>query len=94
MTIGRRLPALAPDIELADFDTEIVALVPDRRRAVHLDSAHAIVVDSCRRGDDVDAVVDEIVRATGQERTAVETWLEGAVRELARLGITAPAGPA
>jgi len=87
MTTGRRLPALAPDIELADFDTEIVALIADRRRAVHLESGQAIVLDSCRRGDDIDHVVDEIVRASGNDRAAVEAWVDEVLQELARLGV-------
>lgn len=92
MTPARRLPDVAADVEFADFETEIVALVPGVRRAVHLEAGHAIVLDSCRRGDTVDRVVDDITRASGQERSTVETWVGETVRELARLGLVVPGG--
>ena len=92
MTTGRRLPALAPGIAIADFDVEIVALVPDRRRAVHLESGHAIVLDSCRRGDELDHVACEIALATGLDPADAAVWVDRVVQELARLGLVVPSG--
>jgi len=93
MTGGRTLPALAPEVELADFDTETVALVPGRRRAVLLEGGHAIVLDSCRHQDEVTAVIDEIASASGDEPARVEGWLDDVLQELARLGVVAARGP-
>lgn len=92
MTNGRRLPAIAPGIEIADFDVEIVALIPDRRRAVHLEAGHAIVLDSCRRGDELDHVASEIARATGLDPADAAVWVDSVVQELARLGVVVPSG--
>lgn len=85
----RRLPSIAPGIEIAEFDTELVVLVPNDRRAVHLDSGHAIVLDSCRRGHGADRLVADVVEATGDDAEAVREWVDGVLRELARLGILA-----
>lgn len=92
MTDQRQLPALAPDVELADFETEIVALVPGRRRAVLLEGGHAVVLDSCRRRDGIDAVVADISRVSGDDPVQVEGWLDGVLQELARVGVLTARG--
>ena len=78
--------------ELADFDTEIVALVPGLRQAVLLEGGHAIVLDSCRREHEIDQVVGEIAHASGNPPSRIELWLDGVLREFARLGVVAPRG--
>ena len=88
---GGRLPALVPDIEIAEFDTELVVLVPGERRAVRLEPGHAVVLDSCRRGDDLDRLVDDVATATGSDATAARAWVGQVVQELARLGVVTPA---
>ena len=92
MTTAQRLPPVAADVEFADFDAEIVALVPGRRQAVLLEGGHAIVLDSCRREHGIDRVVGEIANASGNPPSSVEVWLDGVLRELARLGVVAPRG--
>ena len=91
MVAERPLPAIAAGVEIADFDTELVALVVADRRAVHLESAHAIVLDSCRRGDSVARVSAELAAATGQTADDIEGWVDEVVQELARLGLVTTA---
>jgi len=81
------LPPPAEGIEVADFDDEIVALVPERRSVVLLDTPTALVFDSCRRGHSLEALVDELRGAVGEDRELVRSWVESALVELTRQGI-------
>lgn len=83
------LPPLAPDLEIADFDDELVALVPGERRAVHLEAGPALVVDSCRRGHARDDLIAEVAAATGTPTIAAVAWVDQTLIELARLGVVA-----
>ncbi len=44
------LPGVLAEVEVADFETELVVLVPSRRLAHHLEPVWALVFDSCRAG--------------------------------------------
>lgn len=86
----RRFPPIADHVEIADFGDELVALVPSSRHAVHLEAAHALVLDSCRHGHRMASVVAEIAAASGDEHDAIRDWIDGVLLELARVGVVAP----
>ena len=72
------LPALMPrkraDVMVADFDTELVVLVPDERQAHHLDVGLSLVLDSCDGTTSTAAVVAEVAlgdRDPGRRRRVV-----------------------
>lgn len=81
---------MAQGVEAADFDTEIVVLVPDRRRAHLLEASLALLFDSCRDGTDGDAFVDDLVGATSWTRERASRWMADALRELASAGAIEP----
>ena len=84
------LPATSPEVHIADFDTELVVLVPSRRRAHLLEPLVALLFDSCRSGDALGDVVVEVVEATGWDEATTETWLREALGQLEASGIVAP----
>lgn len=87
---ARPLPTLAPDVEIAEFDDELVVLMPGDRRAVHLEAGPALVFDSCRRGHDRASLVEEVSAATGTAPAEATTWVEQTLIELARVGALVP----
>ena len=84
------LPAPSSDIVVADFDTELVVLVPNTRRAHHLDPMWAVLFDSCRLGHSRAAIVSDLAAANGWSRRETEDWVERALVELTGSGIVAP----
>lgn len=86
MTIDA-LPTPSSMLEVAEFDTELVVLVPQDRRTYHLDTAIAVVFDSCRRGDQFGELLDELSRSTGEDRRAVRSWVEQVLEEFTRCGL-------
>lgn len=88
-----KLPPLADEVEVADFETELVVVVPSRRRAYHLDERWALLVDSCRRGDDVGDLVEELVSVGGDPDQA-RRWFIAALEVLRDHGVlSVAAGP-
>ena len=85
------LPAVMPrkraDVMVADFETELVVLVPDERQAHHLDVGLSLVLDSCDGATSTAAVVAEVALGTGASIDAVETWLADTLATLERLNI-------
>ncbi len=85
------LPALMPrkraDVMVADFDTELVVLVPDERQAHHLDVGLSLVLDSCDGATSTAAVVAEVALGTGTAVDAVESWLAETLATLERLNV-------
>lgn len=85
------LPALMPrkrvDVMVADFDTELVVLVPDERQAHHLDVGLSLVLDSCDGVTSTAAVVAEVALGTGTAVDAVESWLAETLTTLERLNV-------
>ena len=84
-----KLPQPLPEIEIADFETELVVLVPGQRRAHLLEPLVALLFDSCRAGHDLDEVVEEVNTATGWPVEDTRAWLSNALRSLQRSGIVA-----
>jgi len=86
-----QLPAIDPSIETAEFEDEMVVLVPARRRAVRLPPGPALVFDSCRRGHRFDELLSEIGDEIAPgDAGSVQTWIESTLVELARQGIVEP----
>jgi hypothetical protein len=85
------LPALMPrkraDVMVADFDTELVVLVPDERQAHHLDVGLSLVLDSCDGATSTAAVVAEVALGTGAPIDAVESWLAETLATLKDLNV-------
>jgi hypothetical protein len=91
------LPVLMPrkraDVMVADFDTELVVLVPDERQAHHLDVGLSLVLDSCDGATSTASVVAEVALGTGSPVDAVESWLAETLVTLGRLNVLEPADP-
>lgn len=83
------LPRRRDEVLVADFDTEMVVLVPEDRLAHRLDSGLSLILASC---DGVTRSVDliaEVVAGTDDDPDAVSVWLANGVAELRRLKILA-----
>ena len=83
-----RLPAIDESVVVADFDTELVVLVPAERKAHLLEPMWALLFDSCRRGHEFDDLVAELADASSADRDVTKTWVEQALAEFDRLRIT------
>jgi hypothetical protein len=82
-----RLPSIDGSVEIADFDTELVVLVPSTRRVHLLDPALSLVVHSCQMSHRRDQLVREFASATAQSLEDTEQWLAGALDSLTQAGI-------
>jgi hypothetical protein len=85
------MPRKRDEAMVADFDTELVVLVPEVRQAHLLDEGLSLVLDSCDGRPTAD-VIAEVVGATGESTEAVTAWLRQALDQLAALRMLAP-GP-
>ena len=81
------MPRRRPEAMVADFDTELVVLVPEARQAHLLDEGLSLVLDSCDGVTPTAAVIAEIVDATGEPPDAVGAWLRHSLTQLADLGM-------
>jgi hypothetical protein len=84
------MPLRRPEVLVADFDTELVVLVPADRQAHHLDEGLSLVLDSCDGVTPTSALVDEVVQATGQSTDQVRVWLGDAIERLIHIGVVEP----
>ena len=81
------LPRIRDDLVVADFDTELVVLVPSTRRAHLLEPMMALVFDSCRSRHTFEALVGELSSASGESEQEMIRWVTGAVATLERAGV-------
>lgn len=81
-----KLPLVRSEVEVADFETELVVLVPSRRRAHLLDPALALVFDSCHRGDDRVDLVAEFKRSPAAPDD-LGGWIDQVLAEFERSGV-------
>lgn len=76
ITVSEPLPASLParrdDLEIAEFDTEVVVWDPVAKMVHHLQGLAAIVFDACDGATRSAELVDEIDDATGMGRAVVE----------------------
>jgi hypothetical protein len=80
---GERLPTKRDDVLIADFDTELVVLVPGERRAHRLDAGLSLVLSACDGETAREALVREVANGTGDDLDATGRWLDNAVHTLA-----------
>ena len=81
------LPTVASDVVVADFGSELVVLVPSRRRAHLLEPIWSLLFDSCRLGHATEDLCAELIRATRWSEEETLQWLNRAVSELERSGV-------
>jgi PqqD family protein of HPr-rel-A system len=84
---GDRLPAPHPTVAVADFDDELVVLVPSARQAHHLDPAMSVLFDACRRGDTMATLVEELATASGASPEEMAAEVRRALEELLECGL-------
>jgi hypothetical protein len=77
------MPGKRDEVMVAEFDTELVVLVPGVRMAHHLDAGLSLVLDSCDGKTPTADVIAEVAEATGNEPEAVSIWLCNALDQLA-----------
>lgn len=75
------------DVLVADFDTEIVVLVPDHRKAHRLDAGLSLVFTACDGQTSVSDLIEEIRSGTGDSVAATEAWLADCLRQLDALAV-------
>ncbi len=76
------MPRKRDEAMVADFDTELVVLVPEVRQAHLLDEGLSLVLDSCDGTTSTADVISEVVDATGETPEAVAAWLLDALDQL------------
>lgn len=81
------MPAKRADVLTADFEAELVVLVPEQRRAHRLDEGLSLILDACDGVTATEQVVTEVAEGTGQGRDAVRRWLADGLHQLAELGV-------
>ena len=79
------MPRKRDEVMVAEFDTELVVLVPGVRMAHHLDTGLSLVLDSCDGETPTATVIAEVAEATADEPEAVSAWLHSALNELKTL---------
>ena len=79
------MPRKRDEAMVADFDTELVVLVPEVRQAHLLDEGLSLVLDSCDGVTPSADVIAEVVEATGETPEAVTAWLRQALDQLDEL---------
>jgi hypothetical protein len=87
VTLPDVLPAKRQEVMVADFDTEMVVLVPEVRRSHHLDEGLSLVLDACDGVTSTAAFVAEVSAETGEPLDRVERWLTDALDQLRGLDI-------
>ena len=89
MTVGLPdvMPLKRPDVLTADFETELVVLVPEQRTAHRLDEGLSVVLESCDGVTPTSALVAEVAAGTGEDLGQVEVWLADALMQLAALDV-------
>ena len=83
------MPRKRDEAMVADFDTELVVLVPEVRQAHLLDEGLSLVLDSCDGVTPSADVIAEVVEATGETPEAVTAWLRQALDQLDELQMLA-----
>jgi hypothetical protein len=83
--LPKTMPQKPDDVMVAEFDTELVVLVPGARMAHHLDEGLSLVLDSCDGSTPTAAVIAEVADATGDSNETVEEWLRRTLDQLEAL---------
>jgi hypothetical protein len=81
------MPAKRPDVLTADFETELVVLVPEQRTAHRLDEGLSLLLDASDGVTPTADVVAEVCAATGQIEADVCSWMEDGLGQLRALDV-------
>ena len=81
------MPAKRPDVLTADFETELVVLVPEQRTAHRLDEGLSLLLDASDGVTPTADVVAEVCAATGQAEADVRRWVEDGLGQLRALDV-------
>jgi hypothetical protein len=85
------MPRKRDEAMVADFDTELVVLVPEAREAHLLDEGLSLVLDSCDGVTPTADVIAEVADATGDTPAQVAVWLANSIQRLVELDIVVEA---
>ena len=85
-----RLPARRADVLVADFETEVVVLVPDQRQAHRLDAGLSLVFTACDGETLVEDLIEEISAGTQESVAVTEVCLADCLRQLEVLAVFEP----
>jgi hypothetical protein len=88
--VDQRLPRRREQVLVADFGTELVVLVADRRQTHRLDEGLSLVLSSCDGETLVDDLVSEVSEGTGEVTEVTAAWLVDCLNQLVGLGIVEP----
>lgn len=86
---GELLPKKREDVLVADFETELVVLVPGERRTHRLDVGLSLVLSACDGVTETTALAAEISRGTGDDLGVTMAWIARSLEILAELGVLA-----
>jgi hypothetical protein len=81
------MPAKRPDVLTAEFETELVVLVPEQRTAHQLDEGLSLLLDASDGVTPTADFVAEVCAATGQVEADVRRWMDDGLRQLKELDV-------
>ena len=81
------MPAKRPDVLTADFETELVVLVPEQRTVHRLDEGLSLLLDASDGVTPTADFVAEVCAATDQVEADVCRWMEDGLRQLRALDV-------
>jgi hypothetical protein len=81
------MPAKRPDVLTANFETELVVLVPEQRTAHRLDEGLSLLLDASDGATPTATVVAEVCAATAQGEVEVRRWMEDGLSQLRALDV-------
>ncbi len=81
------MPARRSDVMVADYDSELVVLVPGTRLTHHLDVGLSLILDACDGVTVSEDLVNEIATATSSKAAVVRARVLDALRQFESLDI-------
>jgi len=81
------MPARRTEVMVADYDTELVVLVPHTRLTHHLDVGLSLILDACDGVTRSQDLIDEIAVATASDSGVVRQRVVEALRQFESLDI-------
>lgn len=85
--VPRVMPARRSEVMVADYDTELVVLVPDTRLTHHLDVGLSLILDACDGVTLSKDLINEIATATASDVAVVRGRILDALRQFESLDI-------
>jgi hypothetical protein len=85
--VPRVMPPRRSEVMVADYDTELVVLVPDTRLTHHLDVGLSLILDACDGVTLSKDLINEIATATASDVAVVGGHILEALRQFESLDI-------